>query len=70
MECKLPLLIASDDVSDLGSTATNNEFGVWSKSNNINHFNKNLDFYINNIEDRKRMGKNAYNFLTKGTMFL
>ena len=65
MECKLPLLIASDKVSDLGPIAKNNEFGVWSISNDVNQFNKNLDFYINNSEDRKRMGNNAYNFLTK-----
>lgn len=65
MECKLPLLIASDKVSDLGPIAKNNEFGVLSISNDVNQFNKNLDFYINNSEDRKRMGKNAYNFLTK-----
>jgi len=65
MECKLPLLIASDKVSDLGPTAKKNEFGVWSISNDVNHFNKNLDFYINNSEDRKQMGYNAYNFLTK-----
>ncbi len=65
MECKLPLLIASDKVSDLGPTAKSNEFGLWSESNDINQFNKNLDFYIKNIEDRKRMGINAYNFLTK-----
>ena len=65
MECKLPLLIASDKVSDLGPIAKNNEFGVWSISNDVNHFNKNLDFYINNSEDRKRMGNNAYDFLTK-----
>ena len=65
MECKLPLLIASDKVSDLGPIAKNNEFGVWSISNDVNQFNKNLDFYINNSEDRKRMGNNAYDFLTK-----
>ena len=65
MECKLPLLIATDDASDLGDIAKKNEFGIWSESNDINHFNKNLDFYINNSENRKQMGINAYNFLTK-----
>lgn len=63
MECKLPLLIATDVVSDLGDIAKNNEFGIWSVSNDVNSFNENFDFYIKNSKIRKQMGTNAYNFL-------
>lgn len=63
MECKLPLLIASDKVSDIGDIAEKNEFGIWSSSGDLNSFNKNLDFYIKNTQIRKKMGVNAHNFL-------
>ena len=63
MECKLPLLIATDDVSDLGDVAKNNEFGIWSSSRDLDSFNKNLDYFIKNPQIRKKMGANAYNFL-------
>ena len=63
MECKLPLLIASDDVSDLGKIAKHNEFGIWSNSNDLFNFNKNLNFFIKKTKIRKKMGNNAYNFL-------
>ena len=63
MECKLPLLIATDDASDLGDIAKNNEFGIWSSSRDLESFNKNLNFFIKNTQIRKKMGANAYNFL-------
>jgi len=65
MECKLPLLIATDDASDLGDIAKNNEFGIWSSSRDLDSFNKNLDFFVKNSKNRRKMGVNGYNFLVK-----
>lgn len=65
MECKLPLLIATDKVSDLGKIAKNNEFGIWSVANDLDNFNKNFNFLLKNNIRRKQMGINGYNFLVK-----
>ena len=63
MECKLPLLIASDKFSDLGKIAEENGFGLWSASDDLDNFNENFNFFIKNTKTRKKMGINAYNFL-------
>ena len=65
MECKLPLLISSDKVTDVGEIATVNNFGLWSQSGNLNNFNKNLNFLINHSDYRLKMGQNGYEFLRK-----
>ena len=63
MECKLPLLIATDKFSDLRKVAVNNGFGIWSVSDDLENFNKNFDFFVKNCKNRKQMGINGYNFL-------
>lgn len=65
MECKMPLLIATDKSTDLGKIASENKFGLSSTSNDLSQFNENLNYFITSSEDRERMGKNAYNFLVK-----
>lgn len=65
MECKMPLLIATDISTDLGKIASENKFGLSSTSNDLSQFNENLNYFITSSEDRERMGKNAYNFLVK-----
>lgn len=63
MEAKLPLLIASDTVSDAGTLASENGFGKWSEAGDIKKFNENLDFYVKDKLIRKEMGLKAFEFL-------
>ena len=65
MECEMPLLIATDEVSDIGPIAEENQFGIWSRSDDIHHFNENIDFYVNNKDERRIMGLNGRRFLEK-----
>jgi glycosyltransferase involved in cell wall biosynthesis len=63
MEAKLPILIASDMVSDAGIIAQENDFGKFSVAGNLDDFLVNLNFLHNNIEKRKQMGANGFKFL-------
>jgi glycosyltransferase involved in cell wall biosynthesis len=63
MEAKLPILIASDNVSDAGIIAQENNFGKFSLAGNIDDFLVNLNSLHFDIEKRKQMGENGYKFL-------
>lgn len=63
MEARLPLLIASDTVSDAGKLAAENGFGKWSQAGDIESFNENLNFYIREQLLCKEMGLKAYEYL-------
>jgi len=63
MEAKLPVLIAADNVSDAGIIAQENDFGKYSLAGNFEDFLVNLNFLHNDIEKRKQMGENGYQFL-------
>jgi glycosyltransferase involved in cell wall biosynthesis len=63
MEAKLPILIAADNVSDAGIIAQENNFGKFSLAGNFKDFLVNLNFLHNDIEKRKQMGENGYQFL-------
>jgi glycosyltransferase involved in cell wall biosynthesis len=63
MEAKLPILIASDNVSDAGNIAQENNFGKFSLAGNIDDFLVNLNSLHFDIEKRKQMGENGYKFL-------
>lgn len=63
MEAKLPILIASDMISDAGIIAQENDFGRFSVAGNLDGFLVNLNFLHNNIEKRKQMGVNGFKFL-------
>lgn len=58
---KLPLLIASDVVSDMGPIAKRNGFGYWCESNSVDAFNDVLDKMLSS--DLKSMGEKGYEFL-------
>ena len=58
---KLPLLIASDVVSDMGPIAEENGFGFWCESNSVSSFNDVLNKMLNS--DLKTMGERGYQFL-------
>lgn len=58
---KLPLLIASDVVSDMGPIAEDNGFGFWCESNSVEGFNDVLNKVLNS--DLKAMGERGFEFL-------
>jgi len=65
MEARLPLIIASDTVSDAGKLAAENGFGKWSKAGDVESFNENLNFYIKGKLLSKEMGLKAYEYLSQ-----
>lgn len=63
MESKLPILCATDDVSDVGTLAMKHQFGFKVSASNPNEW---YEAVIRLIEDdslRHQMGENAYNYL-------
>jgi glycosyltransferase involved in cell wall biosynthesis len=63
MECKLPLLIATDNATDIGKIAENNNFGKACGSLNPDEVIELMDYYINNPDKRQKYGQNGYEFL-------
>ena len=63
LENKLPVLVATDENSDMGIISERNNFGFYSKHGDISTFNKNLNHLLDNKELIKNMGENAYNYL-------
>lgn len=63
LECKLPLLIATDENTDIGKIAKDNKFGFFSLSNDIDDICTKIDFFINNKEQNLIMGNNGHDFL-------
>lgn len=62
MQAKIPVLVASDSVTDLGKIVVENHFGFWFESNNVNGFSKGVIYF--DLEGKRRaMGKEAYNYL-------
>jgi len=60
---KLPLLIASDVVSDMGPIAEKNGFGYWCESDSVDGFTEVLDKMLNS--DIKGMGERGFDFVRK-----
>lgn len=61
MENKIPVICATDPVSDMGRIAEENGFGYWCESNSVEAFTSMLDRMIHS--DLKAMGEKAYEFL-------
>lgn len=61
MEYKMPVLCATDPISDMGRIAEENGFGYWCESNSVEAFTSILDKMINC--DRKTMGERGYQYL-------
>ena len=65
MENKIPVLMATDRNTDIGTIAENNGYGMWSESGDLDAFNKNLNYMILNKELRLKMGEKGYQYLIK-----
>lgn len=65
LEYSMPVLVATDKSSDMGKIAEENGFGLWSYSNDVDAFNKNLDFLMSHREMWKKMGEKGHKFLVE-----
>jgi glycosyltransferase involved in cell wall biosynthesis len=63
LECRLPLLLVTDNCTDVGRIAEENGFGKWSPSNDIVRTSENIEFYLINPIIRKSMGEVGFKFL-------
>lgn len=61
LENSMPVLLATDSNTDMGSIAENNGFGLWSPSGDLDAFMSNMDKLT--PEAIKEMGTKAYRFL-------
>lgn len=63
LEYKMPVLMATDVNTDIGSIAQENGYSLWCKNGDIDKFNSLLDTLITNRDLRYQMGENGYKFL-------
>lgn len=65
LELKKPILAATDVNTDIGSIAEENNYGFWSVSGDIEHFNKNVAKFVEGPSLIQTMGEAGYNYLLK-----
>ena len=63
LEYKMPVLVATDENSDLGRIAEQNNYGLFSVNGDIEDFNSQLNKLVGNQILIKKMGENGYRFL-------
>lgn len=63
LENRMPVIIASDNVSDMGRIAEGNSFGLWCESGDLITFNSHLKKFIEEPDIIESMGDAGYNFL-------
>jgi glycosyltransferase involved in cell wall biosynthesis len=63
LECKVPVLAATDINTDLGDIVVQNHFGLWSSSNDVATFNKHVEYFIAEKDERLEMGKNGFKYM-------
>ena len=63
LEYKMPVLMATDINTDIGSIAQENGYGLWCENGDLDKFNSLLDTLTNNSDLRSQMGENGYKFL-------
>lgn len=64
LECKMPVIIASDRSTDIGMIAQQNSFGLWSHSGDLDKIKENILTLISNVQLRVGMGENGFSFLS------
>jgi glycosyltransferase involved in cell wall biosynthesis len=65
MEARIPILMAIDEVSDIGTIAQKNGYGFWSLNGDTESFNKQIMVLFNDLQLRKKMGSNGFNYMLK-----
>jgi glycosyltransferase involved in cell wall biosynthesis len=63
LECKMPVIAATDKNTDLGIIIEENGFGFWCESGNLNEINNVFEKMVKNNRLIKEMGEAGYNFL-------
>ncbi|GAE21174.1 glycosyltransferase family 4 protein [Bacteroides pyogenes] len=63
LECKMPIIAATDVNTDIGIIAEENGYGYWCESVDVNHFTRCVDQYLSNPAKIKTMGEAGYQFL-------
>lgn len=61
LECRMPVIIATDMISDMGPIAQENGFGYWCESNDVSNFTQCVGKMLQS--DIKKMGEKGYKFL-------
>lgn len=61
LENRMPVLLATDPNTDMGKIATENGFGLWAQSGDIDTFMRNMNSLTPDLV--KQMGENGYKFL-------
>ena len=65
LENKMPILAATDRVSDIGIIAQENNYGFFSENGNLTDFNNKIERFIAHKDLLIEMGVNGYNFLNE-----
>jgi glycosyltransferase involved in cell wall biosynthesis len=65
MEFKMPVLMATDEHTDVGKIARENSFGHWVKSGLLSEFNRELNYFIEHPKNRIQMGQKGHDYLLK-----
>lgn len=63
MDAKIPIIMGIDTITDIGREAEANNYGLWSKSGDLDHFIKNVDLLTRNPTLRMKMGQTAHRYL-------
>ena len=63
LEYRMPVLMATDINTDIGSIAEENAYGLWCKNGDLNQFNLLLDELTSDKNLRIQMGEKGYKFL-------
>jgi glycosyltransferase involved in cell wall biosynthesis len=65
LECKMPVIMATDASTDIGIIAEQNRFGLWSKSGDLDRIKENILNLISNAHLRVKMGISGFDYLSK-----
>lgn len=65
LEYKIPVLAATDKISDIGKDAEKNGYGFWCESGDLESFNEVITRMLNNRSQLSEMGENGYKYLLK-----
>lgn len=63
LEYSIPILAATDKNTDLRQILEENNIGLWCESNEIGDFVKQMDYYIDNPQERTKIGNNGRKYL-------
>lgn len=63
LEYKMPVLCATDSITDIGSIAEKNGYGLWALSGDLDTLNQKISSLTANKPLIKMMGERGYNFL-------